>query len=74
MAVDYDPELIGKVFEVTDPVDVSAEDIARFCTAMGETNPLYTDEAAAKNGRSFYMVDESAEAVAVMRRRLKRFL
>jgi len=50
MAVEYDPELIGKVFEVTDPVDVSAQDIATFCGAMGETNPLYTDEAAAKNG------------------------
>jgi acyl dehydratase len=50
MAVDYDPQLIGKVFEVTDPVDVSAEDIATFCAAMDETNPLYTDEAAAKKG------------------------
>ena len=50
MAVDYDPELIGKVFEVTDPVNVSAEDIGKFCTAIGETNPLYTDEAAAKKG------------------------
>src|ERR1700680_983311 len=50
MAVDYDPELIGKVFEVTDPVDVSAQDIATFCDGMGETNPLYTDEAGAKKG------------------------
>src|SRR5229473_2130468 len=50
MAVDYDPALIGKVFEVTDPVNVSAEDIGKFCTAISETNPLYTDEAAAKKG------------------------
>jgi acyl dehydratase len=50
MAVDYDPALIGKVFEVTDPVDVSAEDIRKFCAAIGETNALYTDEQAAKAG------------------------
>ena len=25
MAVDYDPALIGRVFEVTDPVNVSAD-------------------------------------------------
>ena len=40
MVVDYDPALIGKVFEVTDPVNVSAEDIGKFCTAIGETNPI----------------------------------
>ena len=50
MAVDYDPALIGRVFEVTDPVEVSAEDIGRFCVAIEETNPLYTDPAAAKKG------------------------
>jgi site-specific DNA-methyltransferase (adenine-specific) len=33
-----------------------------------------TGEAAAKNGREFCLVDESAEAVEVMRRRLARFL
>ncbi len=33
-----------------------------------------TGEAAAKHGRRFVMVDESAEAIAVMRRRLGRFL
>ena len=32
-----------------------------------------TGEAAAKNGRRFWLVDESAEAVAVMERRLKRY-
>jgi site-specific DNA-methyltransferase (adenine-specific) len=31
-------------------------------------------EAAAKHGRRFIMVDESADAVAVMKKRLKRFL
>jgi acyl dehydratase len=50
MAVDYDPALIGRVFEVTDPVEVRSEDIHKFCADVGETNPLYTDEAAAKQG------------------------
>ena len=33
-----------------------------------------TGEAAAKNGRRFCLVDESAEAVAVMERRLKKYV
>lgn len=48
--VDYDPTLIGRVFEVTDPVPVTAEMVANFCAAIGETNPLHTDAGAAKNG------------------------
>ncbi len=50
MAVEYDPALINKVFEVTEPVEVKAEKIARYCAALGETNPIYTDEEAAKKG------------------------
>jgi len=50
MALNYDPEVIGRVFETTDPVEVTAEQINRFCGAIGETNPLYTDEKAAKGG------------------------
>lgn len=50
MTVDYDPALIGRVFETTEPVPVTAEEIATFCMAIGETNPLFTDEAAAKTG------------------------
>ena len=46
MAVEYDPALINKVFEVTEPVEVKAEKIARYCAALGETNPIYTDEEA----------------------------
>ncbi len=46
----YDPALINKVFEVTEPVEVKAEKIKRFCAALGETNPIYTDEEAAKTG------------------------
>jgi site-specific DNA-methyltransferase (adenine-specific) len=33
-----------------------------------------TGEAAAKNGRRFYLVDESAEAFGVMKRRLKQYV
>ncbi|MBF6559810.1 MAG: MaoC family dehydratase N-terminal domain-containing protein [Candidatus Binataceae bacterium] len=50
MAVDYDPAIIGRVFETTDPVPVSAEAIATFCTAIGETNPIHVDAAAAQKG------------------------
>ncbi|HEY6420607.1 MAG TPA: MaoC family dehydratase N-terminal domain-containing protein [Candidatus Binataceae bacterium] len=50
MAVDYDPTLINKVFEVTDPVTVTPEMIQKFCQGLGETNPLFTDAEAAKKG------------------------
>ncbi|MGH8011122.1 MAG: FAS1-like dehydratase domain-containing protein [Candidatus Binataceae bacterium] len=48
--VDYDPALIGKVFEVSDPVPVTAEVVKNFCAAIGETNPIHTDPVAAKQG------------------------
>ena len=48
--VDYDRELIGKVFESGAPVRVSAEMIAAFCRSIGETNPIYTDADAAREG------------------------
>ncbi len=50
MAVEFDPALIGRVFEETDPVTVTAEDIKAFCRTLGETNPLFTDESAASAG------------------------
>lgn len=50
MAVQFDPAIINKTFEVTDPVEVKADKIKRYCEALGETNPIYTDEAAAKKG------------------------
>ncbi len=50
MPLDYDPSIIGKVFEETDPVAVSAQEIKDFCAAVGETNPWYTDEEAARKG------------------------
>ena len=61
MAVNYDPNLIGKVFETTDPVEVKAERIQSFCETLGETNPLYAGGKVAppayavtfRNGRHF---------------------
>jgi acyl dehydratase len=50
MAVNYDPALIGRVFETTDPVPVTAEMINKFVEAIGEQNPLHTDAAAAAKG------------------------
>jgi acyl dehydratase len=50
MAVDFDPAIINKVFEITDPVHVSAEKIRKFCEVTGETNPLFIDERAAGQG------------------------
>lgn len=48
--VDFDPAIINKVFETTDPVPVSREKIAKFCETISETNPLFTDDEAAKKG------------------------
>src|SRR5260370_21969940 len=48
--VDFDPAIINKVFENTDPVEVKPEMIARFCASLGESNPLFTDPEAAKKG------------------------
>ena len=51
MAVEYDPAIINKVFEVTEPVEVKGDKIRRYCAALGETNPIYTDAAAAKKAQ-----------------------
>ena len=48
--VNFDPELINRIFETTEPVPVTREKIAKFCAAIGETNPLFTDDEAAKKG------------------------
>ncbi len=48
--VEYDPALIARVFETTEPVTVTREMIRKFTDAIGETNPLYIDDEAAKNG------------------------
>ena len=45
-----DDEIMGQTFVVPEPYIVTAEKIANFCKAVGETNPLFVDEAAAKAG------------------------
>jgi acyl dehydratase len=62
MAVNFDPAIIGKVFETTDPVEVKADRIKTFCETLGETNPIYVDGKVAppayavtfRNGRHFF--------------------
>jgi acyl dehydratase len=50
MAVEYDPAIIGRVFETTDPLSVTADTVAKFCSAIGESNPIHVDAEAAKKG------------------------
>jgi acyl dehydratase len=45
----YDESVIGVEVDVGE-WHVTNEAIAMFCNAVGETNPLYTDEAAAAQG------------------------
>lgn len=47
--VEYDRDIIGVEFEVG-RATITKEHIARYCAAVGETNPLYLDEAAAAAG------------------------
>ncbi|MGH7839639.1 MAG: MaoC family dehydratase, partial [Candidatus Binataceae bacterium] len=47
---DYPSDLIGKEFAASAPVQVTAEMIAEFCAAIGETNPIYLDAEAARQG------------------------
>ena len=61
--VDFDPTLIGKVFEITEPVPVTREMIRNFVEALGENNPLYTDEEAAKQGPNGALVAPPSFAV-----------
>jgi 3-hydroxybutyryl-CoA dehydratase len=42
--------ITGSTFRVREPLVVTAERIANFCIALGETNPLYVDPAAAAAG------------------------
>jgi 3-hydroxybutyryl-CoA dehydratase len=46
---DYDKSVIGVEFELGS-LEVTSEIIANYCKALSETNPLYTDAAAAKAG------------------------
>ena len=42
--------ITGSSLKVREPLVVTAERIANFCIAVGETNPLYLDPAAAAAG------------------------
>lgn len=50
MALDFDRSMLGQVFDETVFSPVTKEEILDFAAALGETNPLYTDETAAANG------------------------
>jgi acyl dehydratase len=45
----YDASVVGVEVE-TGRSDVTREQILAFCEAIGDTNPLFTDEVFAKNG------------------------
>ena len=47
LELDYDRSILGKEYN-TGPFHVSADLILDYCKALGETNPIYTDEEAAK--------------------------
>jgi acyl dehydratase len=50
MALEFDRSIIGQVFDETSFPPVTKEEILEFATALGEKNPLYTDEAKAAKG------------------------
>jgi acyl dehydratase len=45
-----DTKFVGRTFTGRTPITVTAERIASFCVAVGETNPLYVDPVAAAAG------------------------
>ena len=46
LELEYDKSLLGKEYKAG-PFEVTKELIRGFCDAIGETNPIYTDEEAA---------------------------
>jgi acyl dehydratase len=46
--VAVNPDYIGRVFPATEPYEVSRVKIADFANAIGDSNPLYRDRAAAR--------------------------
>ena len=45
-----DTKFVGRTYSGRQPITVTAERIASFCAAVGETNPLYVDPVAAAKG------------------------
>jgi acyl dehydratase len=50
MALEFDRSILGQVFDETSFPPVTKEEITEYAASLGETNPLYTDEAAAAKG------------------------
>lgn len=50
MALEFDHSIIGQVFDETSFPPITKEEIIEYAASLGETNPLYTDEAAAAQG------------------------
>ena len=50
MALEFDRSIIGQVFDETSFPPITKEEVLEFAAALGEKNPLYTDEAAAAKG------------------------
>jgi acyl dehydratase len=50
MALEFDRSIIGQVFDETLFPPITTEELLEYAASLGETNPLYTDEAAAKTG------------------------
>jgi acyl dehydratase len=63
MAVNYDPAIIGRVFETTDPVPVDADMIRKFTDSIGDMNPLHVDPEAAEQGPNGGLVAPPSFAV-----------
>ena len=70
MALEFDRSIIGKIFDETDFPPITKEEIIEFAASLGETNPLYTDEAAASKGPHQGLV---APATFVTKLRPKKF-
>ena len=50
MSFEFDRSILGQVFDETDFPPTTKDEILKFAEALGETNPLYTDEEAAAQG------------------------
>jgi acyl dehydratase len=50
MALEFDRSILGQVFDETSFPPVTKEEITEYAASLGETNPLYADEAAAEKG------------------------
>jgi acyl dehydratase len=50
MALEFDRSILDQVFDETSFPPITKEEILEFAAALGEANPLYTDEVAAAQG------------------------